>query len=716
MILYCSALPVFLYRFIVHKLTRYKSEEVILLVDESAYKKRDFIRIAKNLEENEVFSKVIFESLFIRKNDDKEVIINNCIEHFDNIFEKIGYQLSDFKKIYVMNDNWDGDINLYFNIKQVNYIWVETATNCLFENKSFQFNKAFNEIVDEYKSLSPFAKYAQAEILNESNKSKEILREKRYSTWDLQKELNDLSQEEFFKVTKSFEINNIDIKAKSALLVVNSYGYASNCPGSLKKLSEKRQLELGVKDYTDQEIFSVLDKTAIDYYASEAEMIYLKSHPHDPISSTQLRKLYGEKWNLLGNAPFEFIQRYLQENKVRFEYALGYASASLKVLSEEFCDTLFLLGEDYFRTWHYYESIYATLLLSEKVGVSDIYTHPYISSQMKLMLAKEIVVNNNIRFEDISNIRSLTDKKNSMIIIDAAEIEMNFSKVLEDTHESNVVCFLNVQPNNILFDDQIMYGFVPIILKKEIRETNVNLLKEETIWLFSKNARIRGVAREFNYKHILKNLGCNISVNKISLNQCFEIFEKNQVYKVRKEYENLEKTFLKIMDVFTSLDNHSRVSEMLREEKDIKTYLEMLRIVKQKYLIVISVKDTPGSLISKDVQNSLKRIGFTNFSSELWRMYIGIVFKNSIKYNVAGDKVEDSVLYQGEINGTEVFVSSKSWRNGNVADIYIKNCNYSLNKRGINIVVYDMDTKRLVDSVNYDAHDNNFKFMHLKNI
>ena len=56
-------------------------------------------------------------------------------------------------------------------------------------------------------------------------------------------------------------------------------------------------------------------------------------------------------------------------------------------------------------------------------------------------------------------------------------------------------------------------------------------------------------------------------------------------------------------------------------------------------------------------------------------------------------------------------VSSKAWRQGNTSEIKINGVEYSVNQRGINIVIYDKDKHEVWDSIAFDGHDYGLGFM-----
>lgn len=142
----------------------------------------------------------------------------------------------------------------------------------------------------------------------------------------------------------------------------------------------------------------------------------------------------------------------------------------------------------------------------------------------------------------------------------------------------------------------------------------------------------------------------------------------------------------------------------LLNTRDITVYLECLLALREKYLIVAAVKDTLGSNIPEKAFNILHEIGFTQITSVLHKMYVGVCGKGSVIADIAGERPDDVVAFDGNFDGVELSVSSKSWSKGNIGDILINGINFSLKSRGLNIVIFDCEKNEAVDSVGYDSY------------
>lgn len=137
--------------------------------------------------------------------------------------------------------------------------------------------------------------------------------------------------------------------------------------------------------------------------------------------------------------------------------------------------------------------------------------------------------------------------------------------------------------------------------------------------------------------------------------------------------------------------------------RDFSLYLDMLNVLKDRYLIIFSIKDTAGGNISAADIQKIKSLGFTDYTRQICMMYIGIANKGSVVFNRVSDNAVTPVSFEGIVENINLFVSSKSWKCGNTAEIIINDENYSLNMRGTNIVVFDFKTNKVIDSSSYNS-------------
>ena len=153
------------------------------------------------------------------------------------------------------------------------------------------------------------------------------------------------------------------------------------------------------------------------------------------------------------------------------------------------------------------------------------------------------------------------------------------------------------------------------------------------------------------------------------------------------------------------------ISESLSDKVDIIDYLEAVRNNKKGNLIVVSVKDTPGLNLDNFIAHELMdTLGIeTDLQKKHSRSYIAVIDDGRVVYENLGDDLAPSV-FRDKLGDYELYVTSRVYRNGNESVIQINDTDYSVNKRGLNIVVFSKKDNSLVDSVCFDTHLKNSPF------
>ena len=147
-------------------------------------------------------------------------------------------------------------------------------------------------------------------------------------------------------------------------------------------------------------------------------------------------------------------------------------------------------------------------------------------------------------------------------------------------------------------------------------------------------------------------------------------------------------------------------STMIKNEKEYKTWFRYLLSATSRFLVVMAVRDTPGSNMPKNVYKNILDAGFTNFRTDLWNTYIGVIFKGKCWCNERRLNEEKSQYYYESMDGKfSIRVSSEPYRNGDKAEIYINGKQMAQNRRGVNIVIYDTANNIMIDSICFDSHD-----------
>ncbi len=158
----------------------------------------------------------------------------------------------------------------------------------------------------------------------------------------------------------------------------------------------------------------------------------------------------------------------------------------------------------------------------------------------------------------------------------------------------------------------------------------------------------------------------------------------------------------------------------LNEITDPAEYLSYF-IDKKDYAIFISVKDDACDSLTEEQRERFKDLGLTELSQlPSHASYLSVIddgeivmeqmqaqdweYIRSVEENQSGDQPL-YITYRGKLSDkTDYYMSSGGYKMGNVSSIQIDGIEYSTNKRGLNIVVYDKKLKLVVDQARFDTY------------
>lgn len=713
MVLYCLDTPTFQYDFIAHKKLFYNHEEVVVLIDQNMFKSRGLLSTFFELKEKGIFQDLILGDLFCKCNlDYSEKEYEDYVKaYYDKFF--INYKLDDFDSIITFTDNWDGRINLYFNLIQRKYIWAQSNSKSFYltvaNNAVLKASSSFLRIMNKYVALSPLASCAVPHILyNCDSILIEKLNGKRYTIWDPEEGINLLTDSELEKIVSSYSSN--EIVSNSNILMLNSYGYLFGNGN----LSENELEIIGNYKYSKEEIFSIMNKIALDYFADLDNKIYIKPHPNDPISDQNVKALYGENVELLTYAPWQIFQRYCISKKIIAKKIIGYASTSLASVSNKFAEKNVCLGEDFVKTWPYFDSLFVLVQFTRIIKSAIVTNDPIYN--MIMLIAEQMNVS--MQMENVGKLEFKEKQGEEIYVFDYKAIVKSekLYNLLNKVNMKASVVFVNVDSEDFFIDEEYRKYLSPICIKKRGEykgSLDYQLARNEIIWVFSKNNKIHRMVYDFEFKYYTPFRRLFIEVERIShqeaINRFNQEYWKSEIKKMHTLRESINE--IRLNANFLSFRICDQLSQ-LRKVNRIEIYLDLVRKIENRYLIIMAIKDTPGDRLSDEVVEQVHALGFALFKKDLWQMYIGISLKGIVLCDFSGEKKEMPLNYTNNCSGNqlEICVRSEAWRKGNVASIMINKTEYALNRRGINLVIYDVDNEKLVDSIAYDAHTTDKRF------
>lgn len=136
--------------------------------------------------------------------------------------------------------------------------------------------------------------------------------------------------------------------------------------------------------------------------------------------------------------------------------------------------------------------------------------------------------------------------------------------------------------------------------------------------------------------------------------------------------------------------------------KFVEKYLECLN--NDTYIVIMAVKDESSGAITNELVNTMNELGLSVnlYEAGMRKSYISVLDGKNVIYEEVS---EDALSYNDNIDGISIHVESAAYSVGNSSSIIINGIEYSVNERGLNIVVYDKIREKVVDSVSFDTFD-----------
>lgn len=708
-VLYCVMNPCCMSKALVHRLDVNKNKDAVLLVDRDIFQQRELLNAVDNMKKKKIFNDVIYDRLFFDSNKQCSIdeYQNYVIEFYNTVFSNHGYSLSDFDEVITANDCWDGRVNVYFNIMKKKYIWLQTDPNNLQENIEFQCSTECKELFNYYRALSPFAPYA---IPWMASNCKKVLLEKVENVvriYDYGASIKTISDKIVEDVVMCYGMK--DITKDNILFLPNSYGkmYA--------RLTGMQKEYIGFDFFGKEEMLYQKLRIACDYFLTDVDEIMVKPHPNDPITNDYLQKIMGNKIHVLTEAPWEWAVLYLKKKNVKFKSIIGFASTSLDAIDDDICENKLALGDSFYKIWYFYDQIICIIeFLKEKYN--HIVTDEIMLEQIEKYCNGKGITNT---YQSVTYNKINRDTKHSIIFVDG------FEALRQGVNIQNIVNGLDGSSTLVLFNMDKLNQYIEVkkggyvsgiqITYKGEDAKYIDLYEKSNIYIISQNKEVHLSLHQKKYEKYMPNRRIVLSAKILS---DIELAQREnnlklgvQVKELKEQSRINQERINNLMRILVS-DRGNLISR-IHEWNDMSLYLDILQIIKDDCVIILAVKDTVGDCLSDCHLQQLKQLGFFSINKETWRMYIGVSTKEFCIDKVA-DAREEPLNETLRINNHLISISSNSWRRGNYAKIAIDGIDYAANIRGINIVVLDKATGKVIDSVGYDSHTSNSTFVRKK--
>ena len=139
----------------------------------------------------------------------------------------------------------------------------------------------------------------------------------------------------------------------------------------------------------------------------------------------------------------------------------------------------------------------------------------------------------------------------------------------------------------------------------------------------------------------------------------------------------------------------------LKFTRDFDLYLDTLCALKDRYLIILCIRDTVGQDIPEATLERIHGLGFSGYAVQPGMKYAGILHNGRIIRDEASGSDAPPLRADADIMGTNFCISFE----GKEAEIKIDGLDQSLNDKGINILVYDCEKSEIADVSSYDISE-----------
>lgn len=145
--------------------------------------------------------------------------------------------------------------------------------------------------------------------------------------------------------------------------------------------------------------------------------------------------------------------------------------------------------------------------------------------------------------------------------------------------------------------------------------------------------------------------------------------------------------------------------EKLRVEQDFLKYMKLLKLFAKKYCVMIAASDTPvGPATTREMTRALMEMGLRiDLYGKFRCAYAAMIDAGRVVFE---ELKSDEVKAKVRIGQSEVELVSMGFNVGirrGLIQIDGEDC--SLNRRGLNIVVYDKNTRTVLDTTNFDTFE-----------
>lgn len=705
---------------IVHRLVYHETEACTLVANKSIVEKRGLSNTLYNLGENGIFSDVkLIDTMCSANLAISEERYESYIEDFyATEFANADIELNLFDRIYVGVDTWCSFVNIYFNLINRPYYYIQTLQikdfPLVYENPGWHPSKEFLAVANKHKMWSYEAKMAIPVFwVDRTDKS---CFNKPYDEWLGLSAVSEISDEMLNAVARVYETERHLVS--DVLYLPNSYGLSR----IVMRMTHYQKISYSEKVYRTEEVFAGVLETALDYFIPNTATIDIKSHPNDPLYEEDCRNVYGDGYATIPIIPMELLGEYLRRKELKYKYMLAAFSTSANAVPDSIVDRKIILGRSYVRLWQSYDALYALIIIGALLDRKLVADTDDVAEQLQFIQDNTIIENDFLDYyrlhgRELPEVCEYANKgnlENVVYCVNAITLMYRGIKLVDFLRfgcRGKTIAIYNLVEAGYFIPDEYEDAFSIISLTKEIygkREFPVG--NDTHIFIYDTDKNIHKKLRSLNIGTDMPRRGFRLCISYEGSKQLEYIFlsKINMLSAVTKALTDTTEQINErlSLSLATLVDANAGYTLSTAKSLDFISFADICMFRKQNTVIIASVRDTPGDCLSKSEIKAMQLLGFGSISKELWKMYIGIVCQGKvISDNVAEHSEEniESKFYLAEYD-LNLSVTSKAWRTGDQSEIVINGIDYSPNIRGINIVVWNIVDNRVEDAIGYDHH------------
>ena len=241
----------------------------------------------------------------------------------------------------------------------------------------------------------------------------------------------------------------------------------------------------------------------------------------------------------------------------------------------------------------------------------------------------------------------------------------------------------------------------------------IGLPEKTNAWTIHKYNNIKSICEKnnINYIDMLYDLNVNLNLSSDTPDggNHFNILGALKITNLLGKYlsENYDLPSHEIEIWNNDLCEYEKVKKvaLLQTEQNLYNYLNVLANEYDDKMIFIAASDDMITGLSTDEKIALKNLGLkSEFSSDAFEQsYVAIIDNGNVYYEALSNR---KINYKGRMENqkSNYEIISSGWYTSPEAKIIIDGMNYSMNYRGLNIVVYDDDRNMVIDSVCFDTY------------